>query len=96
MSLLLLGMQHQLVVHEIGHLGARLDRGSDVTMHKADVGVCLECALLAGGSSAVALDDFAHRIPVQPAASPVERRDIALLQGWRAHYLSRAPPGSLI
>ena len=38
LSLLLVGMQHHLVVHEIGHLGARLDRGSDVTLHKADVG----------------------------------------------------------
>jgi hypothetical protein len=96
LSLLLVGMQHQLVVHEIGHLGARLDRGSDVSVHKADFGSCIECSLLAGGSNAVPLDGVAHTITFQPAASPVGPAGSAPPQGWRVHYLSRAPPTSWI
>jgi hypothetical protein len=96
LSLLLVGMQHHLVVHEIGHLGARLDRGSDVTLHKADVGVCIECSLLAGGSNAVGQDDVSHAILLQAAPSPVDCPECSPPQGWRVHYLSRAPPTSWI
>lgn len=92
LSLLLLGMQHRLVVHELSHLGARLDRGAGTVLLVADDGACLECALLAGGSHAVPADGT-HAAPAPERPSP----PVALAyespnRAFAASYLSRAPP----
>ena len=92
---LLLGMQHYLLAHGIDHLGARVDRGSDVALHDADRGICNQCSLLAGGSNVVPLDAVGNSVLFEPAASPVDHPQPAPPQGWRRYYLSRAPPHSL-
>ncbi|TMH68013.1 MAG: hypothetical protein E6H48_05985 [Betaproteobacteria bacterium] len=95
LSLLLVGMQQQLVVHEVDHLRAKVQRGHDTNVEKPSPGECLECELLAGGSNAVPIADVARsrdgRAPTQVAAI------IALgqAQAKPAFYQSRGPPAVL-
>ena len=54
-SLLLLGMQLEGQRHEVQHLGDQLHRSHEQGLQKsASNSPCVECALLAGGSHAVA------------------------------------------
>src|SRR5205085_11038935 len=54
-SLLLFGMQLEGLRHEVQHLGDRLHRSHERSLQQsASNSLCLECALLAGGSHAVA------------------------------------------
>lgn len=92
LSLLLLGLQHRLVAHEIEHLGARLHHGPHATLQVADGGVCLECALLAGTSSAVPLDDAHAAFGPERAAPPAVPAHPAPRRFSSSPYLSRAPP----
>lgn len=92
LSLLLLGLQHRLVAHEIEHLGARLHHGANAVVQAADGGPCLECALLAGGSNAVPLDGvLATASPARPSA-PVDAAYASPRRTLATAYLSRAPP----
>ncbi|MEO8740952.1 MAG: hypothetical protein ABI537_14785 [Casimicrobiaceae bacterium] len=94
-ALLLLGMQHQLQVHALQHLDsvlhARHDTGLQAPVADAS---CLECALLAAGTSAI---PGGHSST--PALAPVgERQHVATAARRLAapsYYSSRAPPSLL-
>src|ERR1041385_6250294 len=92
LSLLLIGLQQQLVVHQIEHLQAKLRHGQGLAIEKANTGACLECELLASGAnSAASFGESAGFIA--PGAHAVA----ASLHAFRsvsfaAYYQSRAPP----
>ncbi|HEY2818454.1 MAG TPA: hypothetical protein VGK44_15130 [Casimicrobiaceae bacterium] len=92
LSLLLVGMQQQLVVHEVDHLRAKVQRGHDASVVNPASAECLECALLAGGANAAPAGDspLSHHVH---AATPVAST-IALgeAQSKPAFYQSRGPP----
>jgi hypothetical protein len=92
LSLLLLGMQQQMVVHELEHVRARLARGHDVVAQNADGAWCIECSLLAAGAGAVpAGDDDASLLP-DYATTIAVAFEPTLAKASPASYLSRAPP----
>jgi hypothetical protein len=91
-ALLLLGMQHQLQVHALQHLDSLLHARHDTGLQApvADAS-CLECALLASGTSAVGTCHTA----VPAVASAGERLHLAIAPRHLAapsYYSSRAPP----
>ena len=94
-ALLLLGMQQQLQVHVLQHLGsflhARHDTGLQAPIADAP---CLECALLAGGTSAAA---NSHAIIIADAAVSDRHRVTVAFRHLAApsYYSSRAPPSLL-
>jgi len=94
-ALLLVGMQQQLVVHEVDHLRAKVQRGHDAGLEKIGDGACVECALLAAGSNAApvadASADFAFNAPSR-AAFPF---DSTLALAPPAFYFSTGPPALL-
>jgi hypothetical protein len=92
LSLLLVGMQREALLHEVDHLRAKVAVGHDKVLQKSAGGECVECALLASGSSVAppapaafllaAHDDT--RFAVDAADPPAVARP--------APYQSRAPP----
>jgi len=58
LSLLFLGMQQQLVVHDVDHLRAKVQHGRYATLANPAAAECLECALLAGGANAAPAADL--------------------------------------
>jgi hypothetical protein len=93
--LLMLGMQHELQVHALQHLGPTLHPAQEQGLQApvADV-ACLECSLLAGGASAIAVE-----FPALPPAAVATQRIVSALAtrtlaapSW---YSSRAPPPPL-
>jgi hypothetical protein len=91
-SLLLFGMQLEGQRHEVQHLGDRLHRSHEQGLQKSASNLpCLECALLAGGSHAVA-----GSVPSLPVAMvDSDRIGIRISSPAIAapsYYLSRAPP----
>ena len=94
-SLLLVNAQLDAVVHEVGHLRAKVQRGHHATFEKPSPGECLECELLASGSNAAPLTDTATAL-VAPASTPVA----SFFEPFPAvpppaFYQSRAPPSLL-
>jgi hypothetical protein len=94
LSLLLLFLQQESVRHQLDHLGAQIERAKHSALERPTGDVCLECELLAGGTSLL----FAS-LPVTLAQSP---RWIAVVipaahvtSGAPHFYRSRAPPRSL-
>ena len=92
---LLLGMQHEVQVHALQHLGATLhprhDQGLQAPIADAP---CLECALLAGCASVIGAGDSEQSF----APVPAERIVIAIASRSLAapsSYSSRAPPSLL-
>ena len=91
-ALLLLGMQHQVQVHALQHLGSVLHPKHDPVLQTqiADAS-CVECALLAAGTSAIAGNHDAA-----PAVALIgERMHFAIATRRLAapsYYSSRAPP----
>src|SRR3954447_26898453 len=92
LSLLLVGMQQQLVVHQVDHLRAKVQRGHDPSLGNGAAAECVECALLASGANAVPI-----------AVAPPERhpQSASLIsaalgpgepQARPAFYQSRGPP----
>ncbi|MEF8714053.1 MAG: hypothetical protein V5B39_10910 [Accumulibacter sp.] len=95
MAFLLLGMQHEVQVHDLGHLAEwrQAMQGKDLQDPDSDR-LCIECLLLAAAASAVpgkpppfdqALGDFALvdvSVAIRRACVP-------------ACYSSRAPPAHL-
>jgi hypothetical protein len=94
-SLLLVGMQQQLLVHEVDHLRAKIQRGPDSALQSSTAGECTECALLASGSNAApAVDSTA--MPVIGASTRVALSfESSLAVAPPAFYNSRAPPAIL-
>jgi hypothetical protein len=95
-SLLLIGMQQQVVVHEVDHLRAKVQRGSESALQQSADGVCIECALLAGAGSGVAVGE-----PSRDAVPALDRIAATAYVGAPAHrapvfYNSRAPPIHLL
>jgi len=94
-ALLLLGMQQQAQVHALQHLGslvhARQDTGLQAPAADAP---CLECALLASGTSAVANGHAA--VPAHAALGDRHHLAIAFRHlAAPSYYSSRAPPSLL-
>jgi hypothetical protein len=92
---LLLGMQHEVQVHALQHLGATLhprqDQGLQTPVADAP---CVECALLAGGASVIGGSDAAQRL----VHAPAEHIIIAIASRSLAapsSYSTRAPPSLL-
>ena len=91
-ALLLLGMQREVQVHALQHLGGVLHPAHEqgIQTPAADV-TCLECSLLAGGSPVVAAD-----IPALPSAAIGALRAITTVASRSlaapSYYSSRAPP----
>ena len=95
LSLLLVGMQQQVVVHEVDHLRAKVQRGSDTAVEKPSPGECLECELLASGSNAAPLADATTVLSVD--VSTVVPSHFASSPAFPppAFYQSRGPPAVL-
>jgi hypothetical protein len=90
LSLLLLGLQQQSVVHEFQHDGARL-ADTRAALHSSSHGTCAICALIAGGTHGVAR--------AIPATSPLPGDHVAAVAvhsrtatAFTRYYSSRAPP----
>jgi hypothetical protein len=91
-ALLLLGMQREAQVHALQHLGGILHPAQQegIQAPVTDV-VCLECSLLAGGSSVIATD-----LPALPPAAVAALRlfsaAVSRTLSAPSYYSSRAPP----
>ena len=95
LSLLLVGMQQQLVVHEVDHLRAKVQRGHDAGLERPGSAECIECALLSGGSNAVPIADIS---PSRDAPTPAPVAAIIAAgqpQAKPSFYRSRGPPAVL-
>ena len=92
LSFLLLFMQQGVQLHAISHLGPQLARAKDAGLSAPHADEkCVECALLAGGATAV-IGDLPMREATPPAAQrawhPFQCRP-ADAPAW---FRSRAPP----
>lgn len=92
LSLLLLGMQQQLVVHELEHLRAKLERSHDVVAENPGGASCVQCALLAVGSGVGSTHQDNSAVALQATAPIAVPSQHARAQPSPASYLSRAPP----
>jgi hypothetical protein len=91
LSIFLLFMQQESVRHQLDHLGAQIERAKHSALERPTGDVCLECELLAGGTSLLSLS-----LPATFAESP---RWIAIVvptahstNSAPSFYQSRAPP----
>lgn len=91
-ALLLLGVQHEVQVHALQHLGVALHPAQEQGLQApaADV-VCLECSLLAGGASAVAVE-FTALPPASIATQRIVSAATTRSLSAPSYYSSRAPP----
>ncbi len=92
LSFLLLSMQHEGKVHALSHLGSQLTRSHDTELKAPHAdGACVECALLAAGSSTVNGD-----LPALQSPALVTERAWLVFRSRTAdvpaYYSSRAPP----
>ena len=95
LSLLLVGMQQQLVVHEVDHLRAKVQRGHDAGLERPGSAECIECALLSGGSNAAPAADAVF-LPSVQASTPIAAIIAAgQPQAKPSFYHSRGPPAVL-
>ena len=91
-ALLLLGMQREVQVHALQHLGGVMHPAHEqgIQAPAADV-TCLECSLLAGGTAVVAAE-----FPALPTAAVGALRAINTVASRSlaapSYYSSRAPP----
>jgi hypothetical protein len=94
LSLFLLFMQQESVRHQLDHLGAQIERAKHSALERPTGDACLECELLAGGTSLLPVS-----LPVTFAASPqwiavvIPPAHVAIRAP--SFYQSRAPPRSL-
>jgi hypothetical protein len=94
LSLLLLFLQQENVRHALNHVGAQIGRSKHSALELPTGDVCLECELLAAGTSAApaspppAFDDVATWIDIVVPAPNVTF-------GASSSYQSRAPPPHL-
>jgi len=94
LSLLLLFLQQESVRHQLDHLGAQLERAKHSALERPTGDACLECELLAGGTSLLSpslpatFADSPHwiAIVVPPAHATISAPSF---------YRSRAPPSLL-
>jgi hypothetical protein len=95
LSLLLVGMQQQLVVHEVDHLRAKVQRGHDAGFERPGSAECIECALLSGGSNAVPVADVSPSRDAQVSAPIAAIFASGQPQAKPSFYQSRGPPAVL-
>jgi hypothetical protein len=95
LSLLLVGMQQQLVVHEVDHLRAKVQRGHDAGLERPGSAECIECALLSGGSNAVPVADLALPRDAHAAAAIAAVIASGQPQAKPSFYQSTGPPAIL-
>jgi hypothetical protein len=94
-ALLLLGVQREVQVHALQHLGSVLHSAHDQGIQQPTVDLsCLECSLLAGGAPAVA-PDVPGLSAVAIAASRVVGDFASRSLAAPSYYSSRAPPSFL-
>ena len=91
-ALLLLGMQREVQVHALQHLGSVLHPAHEQGVQQPSTDVsCLECSLLAGGAPAIATAIAglpATAIGTSRVVSVITSRSLAA----PSYYSSRAPP----
>ena len=92
LSLLLVGMQQQLVVHEVDHLRAKVQRGHHGSLGNPAGAECLECALLAGGANAAPVADAPPSRNIDAVALVASTITLGEAQAKPAFYQSRGPP----
>jgi hypothetical protein len=85
-------MQQRLVVHDFGHLRAKLERGHDAVVLNPDGSACVQCALLATGSGVVRADEVDSALVAQATPPIVLPCEHPLAKVSPASYRSRAPP----
>jgi hypothetical protein len=91
-SLLLFGMQLEGQRHEVQHLGDQLHQSHEQGLQKsASNSPCIECALLASGSHAVAGSVASPALAIVDSGG-VGIRFASLAVAAPAYYSSRAPP----
>ena len=91
LSLFLLFLQQESIRHELSHFGARIERSKHSALELPTGDVCLECELLAAGTSAP---------PPSPPPAVVDLEawvdlvvpTLRATFGAPSFYLSRAPP----
>lgn len=94
-SLLLANAQLEAVVHEVGHLRAKVERGNDVYFEKPSPGSCIECELLASGSNAAPIADASMGFVATESTPFVSYVESSPALAPPAFYQSRAPPSLL-
>ena len=92
LSLLLVGMQQQLFVHELVHFNERLDRGSDVVAQNPAEASCIECSLLSGGLKVISVDEVVGLTRAHADRAIDVTADPSRAKTAPTFYLSRAPP----
>ena len=92
LSLLLVGMQQQLALHEVDHLRAKVQRGHDASLVNPAGAECLECALLAGGAHTAPIADAPPSRNVDAPVLIASTITLGEAQARPAFYQSRGPP----
>ena len=92
LSLLLVGMQREALLHEVGHLRAKVALGHDVVLQQVAPGECPQCALLASGSNPAPAAPATFLLPAAADSRIVVASDVAPAPSRPTHYRSRAPP----
>ena len=92
LSLLLVGMQREALLHEVDHLRAKIAVGHDKVLQKSTAGECVECALLASGSTAAPPAPTAFVVAAHDESRDAFAVKTTLAISRPAPYQSRAPP----
>jgi hypothetical protein len=93
-SLLMIGMQRELFVHEVEHLRAKVERGDHSGLQQPESDHCAECVLLAGTGSTIAATEPAQTAPPPSCVASASQVEAPALPA-PAYYSSRAPPAVL-
>jgi len=91
-ALLLVGMQREMMLHEVDHLRVKVERGDHAAVETSSPGLCVECALLASGAHPVPAGDAAIQLSITRFSHPATRFAPSPAPSRPAFYQSRAPP----
>ena len=91
LSLLLVGMQLDGIVHKIGHVGEMLSHSRDHSLVAPNDEPCAECLLLASGASALADSTSEGAVALAPQEHS-QSAPVSITPAFSSYYLSRAPP----
>jgi hypothetical protein len=91
LSLLLLGVQVEVPLHALSHVGEALGHSRDHSLVAPSDAACAECTLLAGGANALAGggDDIAVTLAAQERLQPAP---VSVTPAFSSYYQTRAPP----
>ena len=92
LSLLLVGMQREALLHEVDHLRAKVAVGHAKVLQQSSAGECAECALLASGSNTAPPPPTAFVRAADPAPQLALTAAVAPAASKPSPYRSRAPP----